>query len=149
MKCHFSQLCAVFFVYTSAHFFALRLLGLALCCSFFLYSFCKKYFFAFFHIVPQRQIYSFRISGVHGILLSQIIPLQYITFSLGCQVEFVLILFYYFSQHFITIFLARFYTQNIPHQHFIQKHQHPVGIVLDVSPTFLWDTNVKLTFYLT
>ena len=99
-----------FFVYTSAHFFALRLLGLALCCSFFLYSFCKKYFFTFFHIVPQRQIYSFRISGVHGALLSQIIPLQYITFSLGCQVEFVLILFYYFSQHFITIFLARFYT---------------------------------------
>ena len=135
MKCHFSQLCAVFFVYTSSHFLPYVYQD-GFIPFFFLYKIYKKYFFAFFHIVPQRQIYSFRISGVHGTLLSQIIPLQYITFSLGCQVEFVLILFYYWSQHFITIFLARLYTQNIPHQHFIQKHQRPVGIVLDVSPTY-------------
>lgn len=122
-----------FFVYTSAHFFALRLLGLALCCSFFCIVSAKN-IFCFLSYSPQHQMYSFRISGVHGALLSQIIPLQYITFSLGCQVEFVLILFYYFLQtlyhHFSCALL------HTPHQHFIQKHQRPVGIVLDVSPTY-------------
>ena len=51
-------------------------------------------------------MYSFRISGVHGTLSSQSIPLYYIIFRTGCQVRITLILFYYFVQHFITIFCA-------------------------------------------
>ena len=42
----------------------------------------------------------------------------------------------YPTRHFTIIFLTHFYTQSIPHQYFIQKHQRPVGIVLDVSPTY-------------
>ena len=135
-----------FFLFILLHTFCLMSIRTALYHSFFCIKFTKN-IFCFLSYSPQRQIKSFRISGVHGTLLSQIIPLQYITFSLGCQVEFVLILFYYFLQtlyhHFSCALL------HTPHQHFIQKHQRPVGIVLDVSPTFLWDTNVKLTFYLT
>ena len=70
---------------------------------FFLYI-LQKIFFCFLPYNHQRQMNSFRISGVHGILSSQIIPLQYTTLVTGCQVEFVLIIFYYFSQHSITIF---------------------------------------------
>ena len=87
MKCHFLQLCAVF-----------------------LFMLLQKYFFCFLPYSHQRQMNSFRISGVHGILSSQIIPLQYTTLVTGCQVEFVLILFYYFLQHFITIFCATTYS---------------------------------------
>ena len=84
MKCRFLQQCAVFF------------------CLYFY----KKYFFCFLSYSPQCQMNSFRISGVHGTLLSQIIPLQYTILGIECQVRITLILFYYFSQHFITIFCA-------------------------------------------
>lgn len=105
MKCRFLQQCAVFFVYTFAHFLSCVYQD-GFMPFFFLYNFYKKYFFCFLSYSPQCQKNSFRISGVHGILLSQIIPLQYTTLVTECQVEFVLILFYYFSQHFITIFCA-------------------------------------------
>lgn len=103
-------MCVVFFVYTFAHFFCLIPIRIVLCYSFFAQFLQKKYFFCFLSYSPQRQMNSFRISGVHGTLLSQIIPLQYITFSLGCQVKIMLILFYYFAQHFITIFFAQHLT---------------------------------------
>ena len=105
MKCRFLQQCAVFFVYTFAHFLSYVYQD-GFMPFFFLYNFYKKYFFCFLSYSPQCQKNSFRISGVHGILSSQIIPLQYTTLVTECQVEFVLIIFYYFSQHFITIFCA-------------------------------------------
>ena len=85
MKCHFLQRCVVLF---------------------FRLCFYKKYFFCFLSYSPQCQKNSFRISGVHGTLSSQIIPLQYTILGIECQVRITLILFYYFSQHFITIFCA-------------------------------------------
>ena len=91
MKCHFLWRCVVlFFCFMSMPFFFLYIL--------------QKIFFCFLPYNHQRQMNSFRISGVHGILSSQIIPLQYTTLVTECQVEFVLIIFYYFSQHSITIF---------------------------------------------
>ena len=102
-------MCCPFFRLYFCTFFALRLLGRLYAILFFI-SFLQKNIFCFLSYSPQRQTNSFRISGVHGILLSWIIPLYYIILRIECQVRIMLILFYYFAQHFITIFFAQHLT---------------------------------------
>ena len=102
MKCHFFYGCVLSFCFL--YYISARFSYLGFRPFFFIHILQKKYFCFFPHSL-QHQMNSFRISGVHGILLSQIIPLQYTTLGTECQVRIMLILFYYFSQHFITIFV--------------------------------------------